>query len=329
MRTNKAFFGIVLLSIFVSAVSAQEGLDRILGDRNVKLVSKEGAAGRYAYSFATADNIKFGVESPTELSGGILRSVFRLWDSVFAWESLTPGSQNFRVVGDAVTLRLVPGTFVSAGRDLKPFVPSGLSFTLTGDRTEYDFRLKTGAYFIRLEGRLQSESVFLERFKRAIDDPAAFARENDPDYISRRIVELQESIESAGDAQEAAEAKAEALALRVKTLEDGLAALIAALGDRDKVLDDRAKALDERLASADRRADENEKRDEYERRALIDAYAKAKPKPVPADLVEKVRAMKIARPTVTSLEIVAALKAEGISTTERTVKAVTLVLFGE
>ena len=315
MRTNRTVFGIVLFLTLASAASAQEGLDRILGERRVKLVSSETAAGRFAYSYVTADNVKFGVESAAELSAAALRSLFRLWDAVFSWESLTPGSQNFRVVGDSVTLRLVPGTFSSGGRDLKSFVPSGLAFTIAGDRIEYDFRLKTGAYFIRLEGRLQSETVFLERFKRAVDDPAAFARENDPDYISRRIVELQEFIENADEARKTSDAgadqRAAALEMRIKALEEGLA------------------ALNSRLAEVDSRAAENEKRDSYERTALINTYAKANPKPVPADLVERIRSVKASRPAATSAEIVAALKAQGVSTTEKIVKAVVIVLFGE
>jgi hypothetical protein len=319
MRTNRTVFGIVLFLALVSASSAQEGVERILGERRVKLVSQEAAAGRFAYTYATADNVKFGVESAVELSAGALRSLFRLWDAVFSWESLTPGSQNFRVVGDSVTLRLVPGTFASGGRDLKPFVPSGLAFTIAGDRIEYDFRLKTGPYFIRLEGRLQSESVFLERFKRAVDDPAAFARENDPDYISRRIVELQESLENSDEARKTADTESDrrtaALEARITALEESLAALSA--------------ALETRLAEADARAAENEKRDSYERKALINAYAKANPKPVPADLVERIRSAKASRPAATSAEIVAALKAQGVSTTEKIVKAVVAVLFGE
>jgi hypothetical protein len=203
MRANRVVWGIFLSLSLTAAVSAQENIDRLLRSAAFRCF-KRGCFRPVFILFSAPGDIKFGVESPVELTEQILRTVFRLWDNVFSWTSLTPGSQNFRIAGDSATLRLVPGRFVADGRDLAPFVPSGLSFTISGDRIEYDFRLKSGAYFIRLAGRLQNETVFLERFRRAVDDPAAFARENDPDYISRRIVELQEALENADEAQKAA-----------------------------------------------------------------------------------------------------------------------------
>jgi hypothetical protein len=68
--------------------------------------------------------------------------------------------------------------------------------------------------------------------------------------------------------------------------------------------------------------------DAIERQALLDLFVKARPKTVSPDLVEKVRTMKTAQPSLTGVQIVAALKAEGVSTTEKVVNAIVYVLFG-
>jgi len=307
MRTRRtAFAAVFIWSVLVSASFAQDGIDRLLSERGMTLVSRDTVAGRTVFSFAAAEGVKFGVETSGDISEEVVRSSLRLLDTLAAWKSLSPGTQNFRVEGETVTLRLVPGKFVSGGKDLKPFVPSGLSFSASGERIEYDFRIKSGAYFLRFSGRLQNESTFLDRFKRAVDQPAAFARDNDPDYLSRRIVELQEALE-------AAEAKNVVAETRAGALETRLA------------------AEESRLSALETRVIDGEKADVNARRATIEAHSKGffAPYTISNALVDRVRALKTANPAIAVADIMTALGKEGFSASQRQVKAILIVYFGE
>ena len=245
------------------------------------------------YSFSAQNGTKFSVESDGEISVASARSAFRLLDTLLPWKSLSPGTQQFRIEGNLVTLRLVPGKLVSGARDLKPFVPSGLSFSIDGDRVEYDFRIKSGAYFLRLAGRLQTEALFLDRLVRAIENPAAYARDNDPDYLARQLAELSESLEAEKTARTASEAKVAALEARTAEQEKALGSVQA---------------------------------------AAMAAHAKGAfgaPKPIPAEVVEGVRKAKAAKPNATAAEVATSLKNDKIAATDRQIKAVLAVIYGE
>jgi len=290
----------VLLLASAIPLSAQENLQELLDQRGIALLSADKTDGKTVYSFSAQNGTKFSVESVGEISVASARSAFRLLDTLLPWKSLTPGTQQFRIEGSLVTLRLVPGRLVSGGRDLKPFVPSGIAFSIDGDRVEYDFRIKSGAYFLRLAGRLQTEAIFLDRLVRAIDNPAAYARDNDPDYLARQLAELNVAIEAEQKAREASEAK--------------------------------AAAAEARVAALEARSAEQEKALGAVQTAAMAAHAKGAfgaPKPIPAEIVEGVRKAKAAKPTATAAEVAASLKNDKIAATDRQLKAVLAVLYGE
>ena len=283
----------VLLLASAIPLSAQESLQELLDQRGIALLSTDMADGKTVYSFSAQNGTKFSVESDGEISVASARSAFRLLDTLLPWKSLTPGTQQFRIEGNLVTLRLVPGKLVSGARDLKPFVPSGLSFSIEGDRVEYDFRIKSGAYFLRLAGRLQTEALFLDRLVRAIDNPAAYARDNDPDYLARQLAELSEALEAEKTARAASESKVAAMEAQAAEQEKALGAVQA---------------------------------------AAMAAHAKGAfgaPKPIPAEVVEGVRKAKAAKPNATAAEVATSLKNDKIAATDRQIKAVLAVLYGE
>jgi hypothetical protein len=295
MKSYKFALTAVAVLLLASAIplSAQENLQELLDQRGIALLSTDKADGKTVYSFSAQSGTKFSVESDGEISVASARSAFRLLDTLLPWKSLTPGTQQFRIEGNLVTLRLVPGKLVSGARDLKPFVPSGLSFSIDGDRVEYDFRIKSGAYFLRLAGRLQTEALFLDRLVRAIDNPAAYARDNDPDYLARQLAELGEALEAEKTARAASEAKAAALEARSAEQEKALGAVQA---------------------------------------AAMAAHAKGAfgaPKPIPAEVVDGVRKAKAAKPNATAAEVAASLKNDKVAATDRQIKAVLAVLYGE
>lgn len=287
----------VLLLASAVPLSAQEDLKGLLDQRGITLLSTDSAAGKTVYSFSSSGGVKFSVESAGQISVASARSAFRLLDAILPWKSLTPGTQQFRIEGNLVTLRLVPGKLVSSGRDLKPFVPSGLSFSIEGDRLEYDFRIKSGSYFLRLAGRLQTEAIFMDRLVKAIDDPASFARDNDPEFLARQLAELSEAFEA-----------------------------------EKKASDAKVAALESKVADLESRSSEQEKALTAVQAAAMAVHAKGMfgaPKPIPAEVVQGVKKAKAAKPAATAAEVMASLKNDKIAATDRQVMAVLAVLYGE
>lgn len=302
MKVSTSARAAMVLLLVASAlpVLAQQGIDALLSDRGITLDSSSVVSGKNVYALSTQEGVKFSVESATPLGVVAAKSIFRLLDLLRPWQGISPGVQQFRVDGEVVTLRLVPGKLVYGDRDLMPYVPSGLSFSIDGDRAEYDFRIKSGSYFLRFAGLLQTEASFMTRLIKAVDDPAGFARENDPEYLSRLVAEQGEALNAEKAARTEADTK------------------IVALGDRVAALEALAAAQQTQISSL--------------QTAAMAAHSKGvfgAPKPVPAAVIEGVRKVKAAKPKATPQEVLAALKADKVDATDRQVGAVLAVLYGE
>ncbi len=298
-----AAFAALLLSSAV-CVFSQNAVDKLLSSRGITPVSSDSAAGKTVSVYAFPSGLRFSVESSGPVDADAVDSALNLIDQLSSWKSVDPAVLRFRVEGKTATLRVIPSAFTVDGKDLKPFVPSGLLFSVEGEAVEYDFRVKSGPYFLRFNGRLQTESSFLERLGRAIDDPAAFALENDPDYLSRRIAELQEALE-ASDAK--------------------IAGLESALAERDE----RMKAA---VAASDASDAETAAAVASLRRAAMAVYSKGlfgAPKPIPDEIVAGIAALRAERPSIAADELAAALKEKGIAASSKQINAVLAVIYGE
>jgi len=364
----------------LSIAGAQESVESVLQESGVSIISRESSGGRTLYTMSGHDQGRFTIETVGVVSGATVRSALLLLETIDGWESLSPGRPSFQADGAIVRMRIVPDRFVVSGRDLRPFVPSGLSFSAQGEQVDYDFRVKSGSYFLRVQGRFQGEAAFLERVLRAVNDPALYARDFDTDYQARRlgelldlVSELEKSAVEKGAAMDriirqlearlaAAEAKANQIEKRVEAnleaQQEGDAVLVRALTEGESGLrSDMAKA-EEGIKADLARAEEGIKADlakaDAELKAYQDSQAEAyanmtevqvltqsavmaalskgifgAPKQVDVIAIEKIVILKTANPALTSKELVTALKADGITATDKQIKAVLAVLFGE
>ena len=386
-RTMPAFCLALLVLPVAFAQNADSGsraLDDLIGKAGIQVLSKGERNGRISWVLSSAEFPRIGFDASGTVDAAKVQTALRLLDAISGWKSLKPSSILLSVESDDVRLRVLPASFSWEGRDLVPVVPSGLTFVAVGSSAAYDFRMKIGSYFLRMQGRFSGELALLERMSRAIANPEAFVRESDPEYAVRRVVEFEEALAAALEA-------AAALDVRSKALEDLAATLSArssALETRSRALEERAEAsesraaalearsseLDARLAETDARLAETDARlaetdarlaetgarlaetdarlaetktrlSETDARLAAEAASGARTlavaaalmtkgafgsaKPVPPEVFAGVEKLRTASPAAASKELVASLKLEGIVATEKQVKAVLALLYGE
>jgi hypothetical protein len=371
MNHSRIFFLAFLVAVAgaPTIVGAQDSVEALLQERGVSLVSRESSGGRTLYTLSDKDHGRFTIETVGLVSDSTVRSALLLLENVDGWKSMSPGLPAFQTDGETVRMRIVPDRFVASGRDLRPFVPSGLSFSAQGEQVDYDFRVKSGSYFLRVQGRFQGEAAFLERVLRAINDPALYARDFDTDYQTRRLGELLELVM---ELEESAIRKSSAMDKAVRDLETRLAIAESKAGQSEKRIE--ANLLSQQAgdaaileavtqSEAGLRAEfataEGGIRTELARGAAeFKAYQASRaaaeadmiaarkateaavmaalskglfgaPKPVEAAAVERIASLKTANQALTPKELLSALKADGIVVTDKQIKAVLAVLFNE
>ncbi|MEI6387500.1 MAG: hypothetical protein WCQ50_12740 [Spirochaetota bacterium] len=96
---------------------------------------------------------------------------------------------------DQLRITVFPKTFVVEGQNLRSAVPGGLSFWYAKN-AEYDFRVISGAYAIRMSGLFTTMSELVKTVKLAWTDPVAFLLQRDPQYAVRRITEISIAVDT-------------------------------------------------------------------------------------------------------------------------------------
>jgi len=360
MNHSRILFLALLIAIagMLTNVGAQESVEALLQERGVTLISRESSGGRTLYTLSDKDHRRFTIETVGLVSGDTVRSALLLLETVDGWKSMSPGLPAFQADGETVRMRIVPDRFVASNRDLRPFVPSGLSFSAQGEQIDYDFRVKSGSYFLRVQGRFQGEAAFIERVLRAVNDPALYARDFDTDYQARRLGELLELV---SELEKSAVEKSAALDRTLRELERRLASVESRVDEGGKAIEanllsqqEGDTALAEALTEGEAGLSSEMARVETEFKTYQTAQAESEaemstaqktteaavmaalskglfgaPKPVAAAAVEKIASLKKANPALSSKDLLTALKADGITATDKQIKAVLAVLFGE
>jgi hypothetical protein len=113
---------------------------------------------------------------------------------VRAWKSVAPAE--LRAVDSPASLQVtvIPQSFSFEGVDLKAALPAGLQLFYSGP-VEYDFKIKTGKYMVRVRGVYTSEEDMAQAALGAYKDPVNFIATRDPQYVQRRLEELADQAE--------------------------------------------------------------------------------------------------------------------------------------
>jgi hypothetical protein len=234
-----------------------------------------------------------------------------LSDSLFSSGALKVAS--IRATNDPAELRLtvLPKSLVVENQELLPGLPGGLVFWY--DKTfEYDFRVKSGAYAIRIQGLLSNLDDLFGSVALAYKDPVAWLLQRDPSYAIKRITELT---------------------LRETKLEEALAATkqdLATAGESQAAsLADLQAKFEATKAESEKASASTISRLETALMTALNVGFFSGPKPIKPESVAWVLAKKAENPAVTKAELIAAAKAEKFAISDKEIGIVLQVKFGE
>jgi len=94
---------------------------------------------------------------------------------------------------NTVEALLVPAAFSYKGVDFTQYLPSGIRFYYK-DYLEYDFRMFISKLFVRVREQYLDETSLAENMLEAVNDPIAYIRTHDPDYIIKKFIAVDEKI---------------------------------------------------------------------------------------------------------------------------------------
>lgn len=188
---------------------------------------------------------------------------------------------------ESIEALLVPASFTYEGVDFTQYLPSGLQFYYK-DYLEYDFRMYISKLFVRVREQYLDEASLARNMLEAVNDPIAYIRTHDPDYIIMKFISIDEKI---------------------------------------GVLEEEITRLEEQLAAAAAEAEANTQQLKMSTVQVSSQGMFGKIKEMDAAAVEKVIALKTADPSLTKEDAVAKLKEENLKLTSNQVLIVFTVFF--
>jgi hypothetical protein len=189
---------------------------------------------------------------------------------------------------------LVPSAFSYKGVDFTRYLPSGLQFYYK-DYLEYDFRMFISKLFVRVREQYLDETSLAENMLEAVNDPIAYIRTHDPDYIIKKFISVDEKI--------------------------GL------LEEENQQAKKEIERLEKQLAEAAAESEENIRQLKMSTVQVASQRAFSKLKEMDPSAVERVIALKSADSSLTVDDAVAKLKEEEIKLTSNQVLIIFTVFF--
>lgn len=117
-------------------------------------------------------------------------SVIASWTQINAVEMRAEESEN-----DGDSYIVLVNKVIFKDKDYSANLPSGIRLRFDGVLS-YDFRLKTGEYFVRLRGILIDDKSLVGEIAKAVTDPLGYITERDPAWAAGRISVLEQTIEA-------------------------------------------------------------------------------------------------------------------------------------
>jgi hypothetical protein len=320
-RNRVSLLAILLLLLFTLPSWSQTPPDTWQGtlqERGYTDFSQTKKNGTVVYTATGSAVPTLSFESRDGLSNKTVDLIGNLYGTLSSWQSLTLARVNLSLEGDTLRALIIPSRFVYQGKDLLPHIPGGLFFATAGEEVTYDFRVKSADYFIRFQGQLIDEPSLLNHLSAAIDDPAQYIRNNDPTYLSSRIDGLRDQLVTLTEQNRVL------IALLQEKLQEQ-EGLIKNLSGEQQENRDKIAAL---------RAENQEMGTAKDKIAVASVAALSKglfsaPKPPSPEVMRQIILLKQQKTDATVAEIGAQLKAQGLNASDKQIKAVFMVYFGE
>lgn len=166
-------------------VSPENSVDTTADGRSVVLVDPSGKKLLFT---AEAEPTKERIDA-----------LLALVAEIRSWKNISASDLHAVNREDGIQISAIPSDFSLEGTSLVEAVPDGLQLFYSS-ATEYDFKLLSGRYVLRLRGPYTSETDMESQALEAFKDPETFLQGHDPEYLLKRIRVLEEK-QAAADRQ--------------------------------------------------------------------------------------------------------------------------------
>ena len=315
MKAKRILHALFLFGILLS-LSAQ---DFAGGGYNV--ISRGSEGGNIAYRLTDRSGLPFTLVVRSEPTARQLQTLDSILDVFRSMRYVNIASLRVVYANERAEIILVPRSFVYREMDLAPYMPSGMQFYYS-DYMEYDFRMTSRNLFFRIRGQYFAEDLFADRLAAAVDDPFAYIQSNDPDFVFRKFLSLEERLDKyaalGNKARDDLAAEIADLRTDLKSDIQGLSAYVEALSEKHGSLGENTALLESEFILL--------------RQAVLVLHNRGFFGSInlPSEEgIDKLVAMKQREPELTIMEAQDRLEAEGIKMTRREVFLVFSVYFNE
>ncbi|HUV08961.1 MAG TPA: hypothetical protein VMX75_14610 [Spirochaetia bacterium] len=164
-------------------------------DLGLKILEEGKSDGKTSLKLADSAANVFTVVFSVPVSDETWRTVVSIKDGLWAWKDVDLASVKFVVTEKEMEIVVMPLSYVFRGRDIKPYMHSGMNFFYS-DYLTYDFRMVKDNLFLRMFGRWINEEEFGKKMVFALDNPLAYIQAQSPDYFAAKLVEHDKSIDN-------------------------------------------------------------------------------------------------------------------------------------
>ena len=261
-----------------------------------------------------AEGNEFEVRSAEEsLSDRQVRILDVVVRTVYTIDALDVESMRILFADERADILVVPSSLEYDGEELADYMPSGLQFAFN-QVLEYDFRVLVDEYFLRFAGQYIDEELFLSRLAEAIDDPVGFLESQRPEFLARRLDEVEEAVASLTRAFEDQSAElADTREVLEQTREELNGTREQLNGTREALTEARAEVFDLRYAVL----------------AFNNSNWFGRDRPIDEEVIDRIVELKRANPEIERGEIRDRLSEEDLDVSSNEVYLVLSVYFGE
>lgn len=297
---------------------------------------------QHIYTLRSQSGFAFTVAATAPLTKGNAEVLQHVVQTLSGWKLLHIARARVVFKGARADILVVPSSFVYKGVNLADYMPSGMQFYY--DRyLEYDFRMLKDNLFLRMKGEVFDEKQFAERLYSAVENPVLYLRTHNPEYLLRRLDELQQQVqklETAFAQQTKALTQAEkgltkkvdhlvGEANRYSSRQDKLRAKQAAINDKQQAL---SLDVERQLGDLKRQNAHLVERLDGVRYSLLVLNNRGffgRIYPVDRSTVQRIVNMKRADPSLSRAQARRKLRAEGVSVSKKVVSLVFDVYFND
>ncbi len=342
---------LILTIVFISA-----GLFAVSPNNfGISILSTRAENGLSVYEAENRDGYRFSIALKGEPDDSQIKLAHLVEDTFFYWKNLNIESLKIVFENGKASVIIVPAELMYGSVNLSEYLPAGIQFYYD-TFFEYDFRMYVDNLFLRLKGQLLSEDELIKKIYEASINPILFLQTQDPAYIVRQIMAINENISAFAEAEEAEreEAIEELISLNtelkkltsdynsLKTDFDALTASHTELTAKHNELTTKNSELTaehqklaekhDALSGGVSTSDENQEKliAEFDlvRYALIGLSNKGFfgiLKPFSTETIESILAIKTANPSFTSAEIAQSIKDSGGKADKNLIKLILAV----